>query len=839
MKAGAGSTPAPSTGGAAVDFPDIGDPADVARRLPQFEILELLGRGGMGVVYKAVQRQIDRTVALKILPPVDALSPDFVERFRREARSLAKLNHPNIVTLHEFGETGGLYYFVMEFVDGVNLREMIRTGEIKAGEALALVPKICDALQFAHEEGVVHRDIKPENILVDKRGRLKIADFGLAKILRREQVDHTLTATGMTLGTPRYMAPEQLDRPETVDHRADIYSLGVVFYEMLTGEVPMGRFAPPSEKVRIDVRLDEIVLHAMERDVDRRYQHASEVRQDVEHVTSKPVVTGPVVSGAPATPPQPAAAKPWAVWLWSGLLILSVLPFLQITELNRHEALAGKGPKFGLGEVPRLMFLALGGFSVIRLLELRRVKKGTAAEAAFSQAGLAVIAACFGICLLSIGSFPYVEWLHQTLEVFPQKVTNAVGATVELEKFSQTYVQHGYEFVQGRIIAGICVLAGAFILLAPRRRLWNVARSVLLIGAGTAIIWEAGSFDLPRDFAGSTQQLPDQAKADPKYRAFLDDFWQAEDRDANQKNVPQEHLAHDVPEKLDKPHTTPEQINLLERLYKSSRPFWCKYKPGDGLWVCYWAALGLILMGVLTLRQTFQAAPAAFSGFFSVVETWSGLLLLTPCLLTALLSAWVENVAWIPPGRENPVILKLLDYRVRPVGAEFWQGRVIAAVCALAILVLAAAAFKWVKPGLRALALSLAGILSITAAVSFGFERDGFKEVPWQDFLAVAQYGAAAAESAEIREYLARRPQFVAQLAHLKKDLDDYRATLAPDSPEARKIDHGPSVSIYQNSLSGSQFSFLCGVGLLLLGLRDGWRAWKNRHKPANRGETP
>ena len=276
-------SPAPS------DIPDIADAAEVARRLPQFEILELLGRGGMGVVYKARQLNLDRIVALKILPPADALTPDFVERFRREARSLAKLSHPNIVSVYEIGESGGLYYFVMEFVDGANLRAMIRAGKMKPEEALAVVPKICDALQFAHEEGVVHRDIKPENILIDKRGRVKIADFGLAKLLRREQTDNTLTMSGMTLGTPRYMAPEQMDKPETVDHRADIYSLGVVFYEMLTGEVPMGCFAPPSERVQIDVRLDEIVLHALERDADRRYQHASQVRDDVEKVTSEPL----------------------------------------------------------------------------------------------------------------------------------------------------------------------------------------------------------------------------------------------------------------------------------------------------------------------------------------------------------------------------------------------------------------------------------------------------------------------------------------------------------------------------------------------------------------------
>jgi predicted Ser/Thr protein kinase len=285
---------------------DIADAAEVARRLPQFEIMELLGRGGMGVVYKARQIQLDRIVALKILPPEDAASPGFIERFRREARSLGKLSHPNIVNVHDFGDTNGLYYFVMEFVDGVNLREMIRAHRLTAAEALAVVPKICDALQFAHEEGIVHRDIKPENVLIDKKGRVKIADFGLAKLLGREEIDPRLTVSGATLGTPRYMAPEQVEKPGSVDHRADIYSLGVVFYEMLTGELPMGRFAPPSQKVRIDVRLDEIVLHALERDVDLRYQHASEVRDDVERVTSNPAAAQGT-SGAPLTPPTPAS----------------------------------------------------------------------------------------------------------------------------------------------------------------------------------------------------------------------------------------------------------------------------------------------------------------------------------------------------------------------------------------------------------------------------------------------------------------------------------------------------------------------------------------------------
>jgi predicted Ser/Thr protein kinase len=276
-ESGAGARP--------TDIPTAPPPAEIAAHFPQLEILELLGRGGMGMVYKARQPQLDRIVALKILPPETGGDGAFAERFAREARTLARLNHPNIVSVYEFGERDGLFFFIMEYVDGANLRQLILSKAIAPKEALAIVPRLCEALQFAHEEGVMHRDIKPENILIDKKGRVKIADFGLAKILGLDTADLGLTQAGMSLGTPRYMAPEQIDHPEQVDHRADIYSLGVVFYEMLTGELPMGRFAPPSEKVAVDVRLDEVVLRSLERDVARRYQHVSEVKTDVENIT--------------------------------------------------------------------------------------------------------------------------------------------------------------------------------------------------------------------------------------------------------------------------------------------------------------------------------------------------------------------------------------------------------------------------------------------------------------------------------------------------------------------------------------------------------------------------
>ncbi len=276
--------------------PGVGE---LAAKFPQLEILELIGQGGMGAVYKARQKQLDRIVALKILPPNISSDATFAERFTREARALAKLNHPNIVTLYEFGETGGQFYFLMEFVDGVNLRQLLNNSRLSAREALAIVPQICDALQFAHDHGIVHRDIKPENILLDRRGRVKVADFGLAKIMGGESGEPaasahppagstSLTDAGKVMGTPRYMSPEQKENPGEVDHRADIYALGVVFYQMLTGELPGKRIEPPSKKVQIDVRLDEIVLRALEKKPELRFQQASVFKTQLETIAETP-----------------------------------------------------------------------------------------------------------------------------------------------------------------------------------------------------------------------------------------------------------------------------------------------------------------------------------------------------------------------------------------------------------------------------------------------------------------------------------------------------------------------------------------------------------------------
>ncbi|MDD5349235.1 MAG: protein kinase, partial [Chthoniobacteraceae bacterium] len=284
--------------------------AELAPLFPQLEILELVGKGGMGAVYKARQRELDRIVALKILPPGIGNSPAFAERFAREAKALAKLNHPGIVTLYEFGHVASvkgasaapLYFFLMEYVDGVNLRQLLEGSRVSAREALAIVPQICDALQYAHDQGIVHRDIKPENILLDRLGRVKVADFGLAKIVETGEPEPApaavespeLTEAGKVMGTPTYMAPEQVEHPAEVDHRADIYALGVVFYQMLTGELPGKRIEPPSKKVQIDVRLDEVVLRALEEKPERRYQQASIFKTQVETIAGTSPAPGPV-----------------------------------------------------------------------------------------------------------------------------------------------------------------------------------------------------------------------------------------------------------------------------------------------------------------------------------------------------------------------------------------------------------------------------------------------------------------------------------------------------------------------------------------------------------------
>ncbi len=259
-------------------------PAQVNELFPELEVLDVIGQGGMGVVYKAKQKNLGREVALKLLSSDLMDNPAFAERFTREARAMAMMNHPNIIAIFDFGQRGSHYYLVMEYVDGLNLRQLILGTKLEPTEAMQMVPQLCDALQYAHDRGIVHRDIKPENVLISQEGNIKIADFGLAKLTDGTPGNFTLTQSRQVMGTLNYMAPEQVETPTDVDHRADIYSLGVVIYELLTGELPLGRFSVPSQKAKIDARLDDVVLRALEKDPSLRYQHASEFKTGMESI---------------------------------------------------------------------------------------------------------------------------------------------------------------------------------------------------------------------------------------------------------------------------------------------------------------------------------------------------------------------------------------------------------------------------------------------------------------------------------------------------------------------------------------------------------------------------
>jgi tRNA A-37 threonylcarbamoyl transferase component Bud32 len=257
--------------------------------LGQYRIEAFIGRGGMGSVYRAKHSMLQRDVAIKVLPPKFAKDPEFVQRFKREALALANLSHPNIVAIHDMGVQGEIYFFVMEYVDGLNLRDVLEKKKLPPDQALKIVPQLCEALEYAHSKNIIHRDIKPENIIVDRAGLAKIADFGLAKIVKGETATSVpLTQTNVVMGTVEYMAPEQREALKYVDHRADIYSMGVVLYEMLTGELPVGKFDLPSRRVAIDVRIDDIVLKALEKEPDRRYQRASHLGTEVTQVSKAP-----------------------------------------------------------------------------------------------------------------------------------------------------------------------------------------------------------------------------------------------------------------------------------------------------------------------------------------------------------------------------------------------------------------------------------------------------------------------------------------------------------------------------------------------------------------------
>lgn len=287
-------------------------PEELQELIPQYEVHQLIGRGGMGAVYKGTQISLDRAVAIKLLPPaIEQQDLAFAERFKNEARLMGRMSHPAIVSVYDFGRTAdGQLYFVMEYVDGTDVQRMIASeGKLPPEHALAITAHLCDALGYAHKQGIVHRDVKPSNVLIDTEGRVKVADFGLAK-LSDKNLRSSLTQTGMAMGTPDYVAPESLMPGADVDGRADLYAVGVMLYQMLTGDIPRGMFRMPSQKfLSIDPRFDAIVRRALEHDREERYQNSQEMRQALDVILTTPRAE-PGQEASAALPRQPSSPPP-------------------------------------------------------------------------------------------------------------------------------------------------------------------------------------------------------------------------------------------------------------------------------------------------------------------------------------------------------------------------------------------------------------------------------------------------------------------------------------------------------------------------------------------------
>ena len=298
----------------------------VGKTLGQYQIVQEIGRGGMAVVYKAYQPSLTRYVAIKVLPPQFSFDHDFIERFVREARGAAMLHHPNIITIHDVSEQGGIHYFVMEYLTGKTLGAVMAETPMTLPRIGYIVSQVASALDHAHSQGLIHRDVKPNNIIVDeaRNDHVKLMDFGLV----RAGQDSKLTRAGMILGTPAYMSPEQA-QGEDVDHCTDIYSLGVVLYHMLTGTVPFARttpaavlmahvaYDPPSImqlNPSVPKPVEAVVLKAMAKDRRQRYQSAGQLAHDLQVAITGQMPAGlklpPVAVPPPSQPPTTQMPAP-------------------------------------------------------------------------------------------------------------------------------------------------------------------------------------------------------------------------------------------------------------------------------------------------------------------------------------------------------------------------------------------------------------------------------------------------------------------------------------------------------------------------------------------------
>jgi CheY-like chemotaxis protein len=296
---------------AAPQAPTTPTPEQLTLVLPHGRFIadKLIGVGGMGAVYRGKQISLDRPIAIKMLQRGRGGEWGFEERFQREAVAMGKLNHPNIVSVYDFGELDqDLMYLVMEYVEGTDVANVLRTNGMTLPLTMMILPQICHALEHAHSKGIVHRDIKPANILLTRQGEVKLTDFGLAKSLNT--MNSFITKTHLIMGTAEYAAPEQCEAHREVDHRADIYALGVVTYQMLTGNLPKGAWQSPSSKAGTDPRLDSLVIRAMMPDRNQRFQSVAEFRRTLEEIISTTPTNQPSsqVSGSLHRPNRSASA---------------------------------------------------------------------------------------------------------------------------------------------------------------------------------------------------------------------------------------------------------------------------------------------------------------------------------------------------------------------------------------------------------------------------------------------------------------------------------------------------------------------------------------------------
>ena len=281
------------------------EPAALAPLFPGYEIESLIASGGMGAVYCAVQKSLDRTVALKILPMELSHDASFCAGFEAEAKAMARLNHPNLIGVYDFGEVGGMLYIIMEYVPGKSVYDSAYGIAIDPAEVVRLMMGICDGLAHAHESGIIHRDIKPANILLDLSAQPKIGDFGLARSAERKFEE----GEGI-FGTPHYTAPEVIDNPHAVDFRADIFSVGVMLHELLTSRLPANDPRPASTIVNCDPRFDHIIRRATQPDPIARYASAKDLAHDLR-VIGDSIAQKNMVAGAIGGPrPQQASIDP-------------------------------------------------------------------------------------------------------------------------------------------------------------------------------------------------------------------------------------------------------------------------------------------------------------------------------------------------------------------------------------------------------------------------------------------------------------------------------------------------------------------------------------------------